>query len=151
MKKSACAFTLVEILVVLAIISMLIGLLVTGGTRAKRTAKQFTAQTMIASLETALALYHTDFGAYPDSGIDNLVDLLTDSAVYGSYSAWQGPYISLKEKDVSGSFPNKSVIDPWGAAYHYTLEATPPPAYKIWSSGPNGTDESGGGDDIKSW
>ncbi len=151
MKISVRAFTLVEILVVIAIITMLVGLLMTGGISAKKKANEFQTETMIASLETALSLYHTDFGAYPDSGIDNLVDLLTDSSAYNGNPSWQGPYLSLKDKDTRGSLPNQSVVDPWGSDYHYTLESSPPPAYKIWSSGPNMTDENGGGDDIKSW
>jgi len=143
-------FTLIELLVVIAVISMLMGLILSGGIAARKRAKIYQAKAMIASLETALALYHTDFGAYPASGVENLIDLLTNTA-YNSYPDWQGPYLSLKEDDTRGSFPNKSVIDPWGIDYNYNLEPTPPPDYKIWSCGPDQNNNSGSGDDIKSW
>jgi len=37
-------------------------------------------------------------------------------------------------------------VDPWGNGYHYSQRGA---GYMIWSNGPNGADEQGGGDDIK--
>ena len=36
--------------------------------------------------------------------------------------------------------------DPWDHAYHFKVAGTS--GYRIWSSGPNGVDENGGGDDL---
>lgn len=142
-------FTLIELLVIIAIIAMLMGLILSGGTAAKNRSRIYRAKTMIASLQTALALYHTDFGAYPSAGNQNLVNLLADAGTYASYTDWHGPYIAFKEDDLSGGIPGARVVDPWGADYYYTMDSLLP--YKIWSSGPDTIDNSGGGDDIKSW
>ncbi len=146
---SRTGFTLIEILVVLGVISILVGLILSGGTAAKKRSKICQARTMIASLETALALYHVDFGAYPVAGNRNMVNLLADSATYSSNSDWNGPYLSFKENDLNGDIPNATVIDPWGSDYYYTMDSALP--YKIWSSGPDQIDDSGANDDIKSW
>jgi len=140
-------FTLIEVLVVVAVLAVLLGLIASGGTAARKRAKIYEARAMIASLETALSLYHVDFGAYPAEGNQNLVNLLADAATYSSNADWEGPYISLKDDDLNGTIPNATVIDPWGRDYGYILDTVP--AYKIWSLGPDGSD--GTGDDIKSW
>ncbi|MCG2712179.1 MAG: type II secretion system protein GspG [Candidatus Omnitrophica bacterium] len=149
--------TLIELLVILGVLSILTGLILSGGTAAKKKSRIYQAKTMIASLEIALALYHVDFGAYPDAGNQNLVNMLSDSATYGdpeNYPDWHGPYISFKENDLSASIPNATVIDPWKADgvvnnYHYTMDSVLP--YKIWSNGPDQIDDSGTNDDIISW
>jgi type II secretion system protein G len=150
-RQYRAGFTLVEILVTLAILTLLIGLIASGGTVARKKAKVYQAKTMVASLETALSLYHVDFGAYPPDGNQNMVNLLADAATYGSgsYPDWQGPYMSFKSNDLQGAIPNATLIDPWGAHYSYGLDTVP--AYKIWSWGQNGIDENGSGDDLKSW
>ena len=143
-------FTLLELLVIMAIITALIGLITTAGTSAKRKAREFQARTMIATLQSALSMYHVDFGAYPaDTSQYIWINLLADQTTYGSYGDWHGPYISFKTKDLIGTIPAASAKDPWGHAYHYSLAANPP--YRIWSNGPNATDNNGGGDDVKSW
>ncbi len=142
-------FTLIEILVILGVLSILTGLILSGGIAAKKRSKIYQAKTMIASLETALALYHVDFGAYPAAGNQNLVNLLSDSTAYSSNSDWHGPYLSFKENDLNGNIPSATVIDPWGADYYYTMDSALP--YKIWSRGPDQIDDSGANDDIKSW
>ncbi|MCK4993785.1 MAG: type II secretion system protein GspG [Candidatus Omnitrophica bacterium] len=147
-RRSLTGFTLIEILVILGVISILTGLIMNGGIAAKKRARIYQARTMIASLETALALYHVDFGAYPAAGNQNLVNFLADTATYSSYSDWHGPYMSFKENDLSGSIP-ATLIDPWQIAYYYTMDSILP--YKIWSGGPDQTDNSGNNDDIKSW
>ncbi len=59
-------FTLIELLVVIGIIGILAGLLIPVIVRARCNAKAATAKGMIASLETALTLFHSDYGVYPD-------------------------------------------------------------------------------------
>lgn len=146
---SLTGFTLIEILVILGVLSILSGLIMSGGIAAKKRSKIYQAKTMVASLETALALYHVDFGAYPVAGNQNLVNFLADSATYSSNSDWHGPYMSFKEKGLNGTIPNATVIDPWGIDYYYTMDAALP--YKIWSRGPDQINNNGTNDDIKSW
>ena len=43
-------------------------------------------------------------------------------------------------------------LDPWGNPYHVTFDLNNSNRIvTVWSSGPNGKDESGQGDDITSW
>ncbi|MFH1094233.1 MAG: type II secretion system protein GspG [Candidatus Omnitrophota bacterium] len=146
--KSLTGFTLIELLVILGIISILAGLILSGGTAAKKKAKIYQAKTMISSLETALAIYHVDFGAYPAAGNQILVNLLSDTA-YSSNSDWHGPYMSFKKNDLNGNIPSATVIDPWGIDYYYTMDSALP--YKIWSHGPDQQNDNGADDDIISW
>jgi len=142
-------FTLIEILVILGVLSILTGLIMSGGIAAKKRARIYQAKTMISSLDIALALYHVDFGAYPAAGNQNLVNLLSDIATYSSNSDWHGPYMSFKENTLNGTIPNANVIDSWGIDYYYTMDSVLP--YKIWSRGPDQIDNNGNNDDIKSW
>lgn len=134
---SCIGFTLIEILVVMAVMAILLGLITTGGTIARKKAKIYRARTMIASLETALAMYHADYGAYPDPilGNANLVNLLTSTLTEG------GPYMSFKDADLNSG---TTVKDPWGIDYTYKSGAVA--AYTISSRGPDML--SGTSDDI---
>ncbi|MFH1062068.1 MAG: type II secretion system protein GspG [Candidatus Omnitrophota bacterium] len=146
MKKIDCfGFTLMEVLAVLAIISFLMGMILSGGNQANKRARIYKTKAMIASLDTALALYHTDFGFYPASGNQNMVNSLAGPA-YASEDDWHGPYMSFKAEDLSGVMPNATVIDPWGTDYSYALGTVP--AYEIKSWGPDKANNTS--DDISS-
>ncbi|MBU4305957.1 MAG: type II secretion system protein GspG [Candidatus Omnitrophica bacterium] len=149
--RGVTGFTLVELMVVVAIITILMGFIISGSAAAKRSAKIYQAKTLIASLETAIAVYQVDFGTYPESGNQNLVNSLADAATYGGDPNWHGPYMSFKENDLDGTIPNADIVDPWRNAYHYDFNEDNIPQYKIWSNGPDGGDDSGNADDIKSW
>ncbi|MGD0785789.1 MAG: type II secretion system protein [Sedimentisphaerales bacterium] len=61
------AFTLVELLVVLAIVAMLIGLLMPALGQVRKYAGTVKQKAQIGSIEIALSLYKNDFGQYPRS------------------------------------------------------------------------------------
>lgn len=70
--NSLCAgFTLIEILVVMSIILVLAVMIVPGLVNAKYLSKKAATRTEIANMETALNLYESDYGAYPDDDEDN--------------------------------------------------------------------------------
>lgn len=147
MKKNYYSgFTLIEMLVVIGIISVLMGMILSGGNQAKKRARIYKTKAMIASLSTAVALYHTDFGIYPAAGNLNLVNDLADVTGNATNNDWHGPYISFKETDLNGIIPSSTVTDAWGNNYIYSLGSVP--AYTISSNGPDGS--SGTGDDINS-
>src|SRR5438874_7310322 len=58
-------FTLIEALVVIAIIAILAAILLPVFNSAKRAAKKDSDQTHMASIGQALRLYHNDYGGYP--------------------------------------------------------------------------------------
>jgi type II secretory pathway pseudopilin PulG len=64
------AFTLVEVLTVIAIIVVLAALLLPVGARVKRQALIHTTQTQMAQLETAIDRYKSAYGFYPPSSVN---------------------------------------------------------------------------------
>ena len=146
---STPGFTLVEFLVVIAILGILVSLVTAGAQAARRKGAITKAKTMIASLETAIAQYEGDLGGYPPSGIENLVGALQDDP---GDADWGGPYMDFKVSDLEGG----ELIDPWGHPYVYVSVNGGAPqhrehSYDLLSLGPNGKDDSGAGDDIYNW
>lgn len=98
-------FTLVELLVVLAILVLLatyVGPRVIGYLGSSRTQA---AKVQIESIASALELYRLDVGKYPSSeeSLKALVERPADAPV------WNGPY--LRKQSVP--------LDPWGRSYQY--------------------------------
>jgi len=143
------AFTLVELLVVLAILGILGGLVMAGAQAARRRAAVTKAKTTIAALETAIAMYQADMAAYPMTGNAGLVSALWDDP--GDVD-WGGPYYEFKEDELSGGL----LQDPWGNPYVYISVNGGSPqhrtrSYDVYSFGPDGADGGGTGDDIVNW
>ena len=80
------AFTLIEILVVLAIIALLSALLFPAFSRARESARQTSCQTNLQQIYLATQQYFQDERRYPDS----LVDLLPGGAKYDDGTATGG-------------------------------------------------------------
>ena len=97
-------FTLIEILVVMAIIAMLAVMVAPNLFNQQARAMRDVARTEISTLEAALDIYRLDVGEYPDS----LEGLMEDDA---DRASWNGPYLRR-------AVP----MDPWDNEYVY--EAT---------------------------
>ncbi|MEI8121467.1 MAG: type II secretion system major pseudopilin GspG [bacterium] len=123
--KSRAGFTLVEILLVVAILGILAGVAVVSLKGRTKTASIAATRTSIQAIGTAIDTYEVDNGVYPGS----LQSLLTK----GSENNWNGPYM----KD--GRMPK----DAWGNEFIYSLQGD---VYKLTSAGPDG--QSGSADDI---
>src|SRR6266568_5364042 len=82
-------FTLIEMLVVLAIIGLVVGLVGPRVLNYLNDAKLKTAQIQIENLASTLDLFYLDMGRYPTSeeGLGALVQRPSDAA------AWNGPYL----------------------------------------------------------
>jgi general secretion pathway protein G len=131
-------FTLLEILVALAILGLLVGLAVTktGGIfdSSQITVAKLFVQT---GVKTGLTSYKMATGNYPTT-TEGIQALITPPA--GKEGRWNGPYIE-------GS---KVPIDPWGNPYQYAYPGTHnKDGFDIWSKGPDG--QEGTGDDIGNW
>ena len=94
-------FTLIEILVVMAIIAMLAVMVAPNLFNQQAGAMRDVARTEISTLEAALDIYRLDIGEYPDT-LDGLMEDDTDRV------SWNGPYLRR-------AVPT----DPWDNEYVY--------------------------------
>ncbi|MEI8352424.1 MAG: type II secretion system major pseudopilin GspG [bacterium] len=123
--SSRAGFTLVEILLVVAILGILAGVAVVSLKGRTKTASIAATRTSIQAIGTAIDTYEVDNGIYPAS----LQSLLTK----GNESNWNGPYMR------DGRMPK----DAWGNDFSYSLQSD---SYKLISAGPDG--QTGSADDI---
>jgi general secretion pathway protein G len=98
-------FTLLEILVVIAILGLLIGLVAPAALRQLSGARNSVARQSIERLASVLDLYKLDVGSYP-SGEQGLAALVQKPAGAGN---WSGPYLK----------GNVLPVDPWNRPYVY--------------------------------
>jgi general secretion pathway protein G len=115
-RKSPCpddeGLTLVEMIVVLAIIALVAALIVPNVIGRPDQARVTTAQTSLRTIAGALKMYRLDNGSYPttDQGLKALAERPTAPPIP---SAWSP----------EGYLPEVPV-DPWGNPYVYTSAAT---------------------------
>jgi general secretion pathway protein G len=121
--RRRAGFTLVEMLVVLAIISSIVGLVGPRVLNYLSESKVKTAQIQMENLASALDLFYLDAGRYPstEEGLNALAQRPAGVA------SWSGPYLKTT------SVPK----DPWGHAYLYRAPGQSGP-YDIGSLGPEG-------------
>jgi general secretion pathway protein G len=120
-------FTLVEMLVVIAIIGLVVGLVGPRVLNYLSESKVKAAKIQIESFSAALDLYYLDNGAYPatNEGLTALVERPSSAL------SWNGPYLK------TGSVPT----DPWGHPYLYKAPGDHAP-YEIDSNGAGGVGDS---------
>ncbi len=139
-RASAAGFTLLEILVVIAIMALLVGVAVSNikgifGNQQETVARMVVRE----SMKPALFSYKLDVGDYPSTA-EGLQALLT--APSGKADRWRRKYID--------SNTGKPPLDPWGREYQYAYPGTKnKDDYDLWSMGPDGI--SGTADDIGNW
>jgi general secretion pathway protein G len=105
-RRPDAGFTLVELLVVLAIIGLVAGIVAPQVLRYLGSAKVSTTQTQMANIASALDLYYLDVGAYPsqDTGLSALVTTPPGAA------GWNGPYLKT----------DAALVDGWGKTFAYS-------------------------------
>jgi len=127
-RSGSGGFTLVEMLVVVAIIGMLVGVATVTVLKYLDRARADTARLEIANMKTAVQKYAMDIGA-PPSQQEGLNVLLEKPADDAKARRWDGPYLDVEEIPV----------DPWGNAYIYFSPGEGNAAFEIISLGKDGT------------
>ena len=134
-------FTLLEVLIVLAIIGVIAAMVVPRLLGQQKKAMIQTAKASVHNLQETLDLYAVDHdGEFPTGGAEAL------------HVLWMPPV--GKNGKPGTVLLDKIPTDPWGQPLNYEFpntkeKNTDKPA--IWSSGPNHKNENGAGDDIGSW
>jgi general secretion pathway protein G len=130
-------YTLVELLVVLAILGLLVAIAAPRMMKYLGSAKVDTAKVQIERLGSVLDLYRLEIGRYPtdQEGLTALVDRPAQA------DKWNGPY--LKNRD--------ALTDPWGRPYGYRSPGEHGD-YDLYSLGADGREGGDGEDrDVTSW
>lgn len=136
-RRSRGGFTLLEVLLVLAILVILGSMVTIYFAGAQKGAYEKAARSQISMFEQAIDLYQIDVGTYPSASA-GLESLRLPPPDLKNPQKWKGPYI--KE-----AIP----LDPWDNPYRYEVldnNAMSLNPYRISSSGADGID--GTEDDI---
>lgn len=100
-------FTLLELLVVLAILGLLAAIVAPQVLGYLGTSRSQTAKVQIENISASLDHFQLDMGRYPtpEEGLDALVKAPPNAA------GWNGPYLKKAS----------ALVDPWGEKYHYAV------------------------------
>jgi general secretion pathway protein G len=137
LSKSQRGFTLLEIMVVLAIIGLLVSLAVSNLDKILGQSKVQTAEIFVRqSMKVPLTSYRIAMGDFPSTA-EGLQALVTAPA--NKADRWRGPYLQ------DGKLP----LDPWLHQYQYRCPGTHnKESYDLFSFGPDGQESE---DDINNW
>jgi general secretion pathway protein G len=136
-RQTEQGYTLVELLVVLAILGLLVAIATPRLIQYLGGAKTDSAKIQVDRLGGVLDLYRLEVGAYPSQqqGLSALMERPADAEI------WNGPY--LKNKD--------ALTDPWGHPYVYRFPGQHGD-YDLYSLGADGAEGGDGEDgDVTSW
>ena len=143
-------FTLIELLVVISVIGVLSAFLYTGVITARRSAKKSATKMVLNQLHFAGEQYRHDIGVWPPANDETPRKPWETAEVAGEF-ARRGYIIPRKSNyDEGGNF-----LDSYGRRTHMSVMERgdtwkEKKFFNVWSTGSNGENENGKGDDITS-
>lgn len=135
------AFTLIEVMIAIAIVIILIGIVGFNVIGQLDRAEGSSAEIQMKNIEDALEAFRVDMRRYPteDEGI----------AVLWDAEMLDDPDETLAES-WAGYMRDPTPLDPWNNEWQYTDQTEDDGrAYELWSFGPDGEEDTD--DDIRSW
>lgn len=134
------AYTLIELLTVLMIVSLLIALVVGLGRHADHVGKRRRALADIGTLHDALEQFYLQYGRYPE--IPDADHAATNLAVLTN------PWLGEDKADAFDRLlpPESSYLDPWRQPYQYLYDTNRPDTVDVYSLGPDRKSEN---DDVR--
>lgn len=125
-RPGAAGFSLIEMLVAVAIIGLLVGLVGPAAMKQLQNSRVKSAEAQISQLRAAMDIFLIDTGRYPNEA-EGLAALVTNPA---TIPGWNGPYLR------DGEMP----ADPWGAPFVYIADPVGPRVKSLGSDGRTGGD-----------
>jgi general secretion pathway protein G len=138
------AFTLLEILLVVAILALLAALVAPNLWKMGEQAKVDIATAELGrngSISRALTKYRIEVGVFPDTdeGLEALFE--RPNSIDDDDERWKGPYLEGTPEELR---------DPWGNEFNYKSPGEfHEDAFDLWSNGPDS--KEGTDDDVKNW
>jgi len=120
--KSVPGFSLMEIMIALAIVATIAVVLAQGIATMRNRANINTTQQTMRNIKNAITLFHTDTGTYPET----LKDLVRRPSNEEIAADWTSPYLEKVPKDA------------WGNDFKYILPAGDDQDYELFSYGSGG-------------
>jgi len=134
---TSAAFTLIELLAVVALIGVLAGLTLAGLGYVQQKSAHSRAEAEVAALSAAIEGFKMDYGSYPDSSTSLLAELTGGAGA--TVNTNRKVFFEVSPRMVT----NNQIMDPWGAPYNYTTNASRNTGFfDLWTVPPKARDES---------
>jgi prepilin-type N-terminal cleavage/methylation domain-containing protein len=119
------AFTLIELLIVIAIIGILMSLLFPAVNSALDAARKAQAKNDVVQIATAITAYEAEYGKLPDNASTvsrALVRVLTGEDTNANPRKIVFLEVQASKKGKSGTNVSGNFVDPWGGTYSIALD-----------------------------
>jgi len=129
--KNQSGFTMIEIMIVLAILGVLMGVLIPVTVNYYRSTFYTVTDLKLKKLHTAVDMFRLGIGQYP-ARLESLIRRPSDAK---AASKWRGPYGGISQLE--------DLEDGWGEVFVYKITSGGTNPYELYSHGPDGQGSDG--------